>query len=149
MKSVLEIIKPIVLCVGTHDISRTGQGCVMNVASYLAGDQVITDRPRSVDPTIGRLARTDNDFSNQTDRQGLLPYVMRMIGSTTTDRGVLAKRADIFQSLISETFSDLGRVWAETGKQFGEIYYAEYLRLKLQIKTTAALFGLGNEIKHH
>lgn len=131
MNSILSIIRPIVLCVGTHDTYRTGKGCVMNVASYLAGDKEITDKPASVDATIRMLAQTDNDFSSQGARQGLLPYVLRMIGSATTDDRILHQRNRQLTTLKHECEVIFARVWETVGGNAAPEYFGEYLREKL------------------
>ena len=93
MHTVPEIIKPIKLLQGSHDDTGiTGQGCFMNVVAYLNGEPQITDSSPCVCVTVSRMAIALNDRSNDEQRQRLLPFVMRAMGSATKDESVLRER---------------------------------------------------------
>ena len=86
-------IEPIKLLAGTHsDTGTTGQGCFMNVISYLNGEPQITDQSECVCITIKPIAIWLNDFANDVQRQRLLPYVLRAMGTATNDKEVIKKR---------------------------------------------------------
>jgi hypothetical protein len=86
-------IKPIKLLSGSHaDTGTTGQGCFMNVIAYLNGESQITDQSPCVCVTIRPIAIWLNDFATDEQRQRLLPFVLRAMGSATDDREVMNKR---------------------------------------------------------
>ena len=86
-------IKPIPLLKGSHgDTNTTGQGCFMNVIAYLNGEPQITDQSPCVCVTIRPIAIFLNDFANDEQRQRLLPFVLRAMGTTTEDRAVMNLR---------------------------------------------------------
>ncbi len=91
--NILDIIKPIKLLAGSHaDTGQTGQGCFLNVIAYLNGDAQITDQSPCVCVTVRRMAIALNDQGNDEQRQRLLPFVMRAMGSATEDKAVLEAR---------------------------------------------------------
>lgn len=76
--NILDTIKPIKLLAGSHkNTSETGSGCFLNVASYLAGDTEITDRPTCVSPVLRGFVIKVNDMLPPQLRQELLPFVHR------------------------------------------------------------------------
>ena len=86
-------IKPIHLLKGTHsDTAQTGQGCFMNVIAYLNGESQITDTSPCVCVTVRPLAIKLNDLGTDDQRQRLLPFVLRAMGSATQDAKVLDAR---------------------------------------------------------
>jgi hypothetical protein len=93
MKSITEIIKPIRLIRGScSHTAKTGSGCVMNVIAYLNGDAKITDQSPCVCPSIRRELIIINDFLEYEDRQKLIPYIERAMGSVTDDKRELTRR---------------------------------------------------------
>lgn len=87
-------IEPIKLLVGSHrDIGKTGQGCFMDVVSYLNGDAKITDSSPCVCLLVRPIARWLNDCMPDVDRPRMLPFVIRAMGCATTDAGELKRRA--------------------------------------------------------
>jgi hypothetical protein len=64
----------------------------MELASMLAGEQ-FSDRPECVDPVIGAFLRGFNDRLGHHDRQRLLPYAARVVG-TRTSRALTRRRID-------------------------------------------------------
>ena len=86
-------IQPIRLLKGMHeDTASTGQGCFMNVIAYLNGESQITDTSPCVCVTVRLLAINLNDFGTEEQRQRLLPFVLRAMGSATQDAKVLDAR---------------------------------------------------------
>ena len=87
------MIEPIKLLAGSHaDTAQTGQGCFMNVIAYLNGEAQITDQSECVCFVMRPLAIYANDLFNDEDRQKLLPFILRAIGSRTDDRAVITER---------------------------------------------------------
>jgi hypothetical protein len=72
-------IQPIKLLAGCHQhTGQTGQGCFLNVCSYLQGDHVITDKPSSVHAGLRKPIMALNDFApSDEQRQRLVPFVHR------------------------------------------------------------------------
>ena len=67
------------LAAGGHD--HPGDGvCVVELASVLAGEQ-LSDRPTCVDHVIGGYMRSLNDRVSHAERQRLLPFAERAVGS--------------------------------------------------------------------
>jgi hypothetical protein len=67
------------LAAGGHDSPRDGI-CVVELASLLAGER-FSDRPACVDRVIGGYLRSLNDRVSHAERQRLLPYAQRAVGS--------------------------------------------------------------------
>lgn len=87
-------IQPIKLLKGSHDDTwTTGQGCFMNVIAYLNGEPQITDKSECVCPTIRPIAIWLNDFLIDDERHILLTFILRAMGTTTTDIDVIKSRA--------------------------------------------------------
>lgn len=75
-------IKPIALLCGEHkDTGTTGSGCFMNVIAYLNGEAQITDKSPCVDRTIRNIMVGVNDALNGLDRQRLIPFIHRAMGT--------------------------------------------------------------------
>ena len=88
-------IAPIKLLSGHHkDTATTGSGCFMNVVAYLNGESQITDDSPCVCITVRPLARRLNDYSTYEQRQRLLPFVLRAMGSATEDEQVMYSRIE-------------------------------------------------------
>jgi hypothetical protein len=86
-------IEPIKLLAGSHsNTGETGQGCFMNVIAYLNGEAQITDESECVCFVMRPLSIYANDLFNDADRQKLLPFILRAIGSQTNDKAVIAER---------------------------------------------------------
>ena len=86
-------IEPIKLLSGSHaDTAQTGHGCFMNVIAYLNGEPQITDQSPCVCVYVRPLAIRLNDCGTGEQRQRLLPFVMRAMGSATEDKAVMASR---------------------------------------------------------
>jgi hypothetical protein len=77
---------------GGHDSPRDGV-CVVELASLLAGER-FSDRPDCVDRVIGGYLRSLNDRVSHAERQRLLPYAERAVGSCG-DRGTSHLRRDL------------------------------------------------------
>lgn len=86
-------IKPIKLLQGDHaDTGVTGQGCFMNVIAYLNGEPQITDGSPCVCVYVRRMAIRLNDGADDEQRQRMLPFVLRAMGSATEDEAVMQSR---------------------------------------------------------
>lgn len=93
MLRIQDIVSPIRLLPGHHsDTARTGQGCFLDVISYLSGHRRITDQPRCVCVTVRTVAAWLNDNLNDEFRVELLPYIERAMNSATTSKKVLLQR---------------------------------------------------------
>jgi hypothetical protein len=112
MQSITDIIQPISLLEGDHpEAIGFGQGCFMNVVSYLNGEDVITDDSPCVCPSIRKtviilndnIVFQDDDSIEALDRNRLLPFVERALGSRSEDPEVIAFRT----VKVLEFFSDL------------------------------------------
>lgn len=105
MNIVPDIIKPIRLARGPNkNIGATGVGCFMNVVAFLNGDAVITDNSPCVCPSVRRVAIFLNDHSTNNQRNQLLPFVLRALGSATKDSNVFEKRVgllDVFNDSLT------------------------------------------------
>ena len=100
---ILNVIKPITLLKGSHaDTGTTGQGCFMNVIAYLNGEPQITDQSPCVCPVVRPIAIWLNDYMRANERQQLLPFIMRAMGSATTDKGELVRRAWLVVDFANE-----------------------------------------------
>lgn len=64
----------------------------MNVIAYLNGEPQITDQSPCVCVTIRPIAIFLNDFANDEQRQRLLPFVLRAMGTATDDIAVMSAR---------------------------------------------------------
>lgn len=87
MQAELETVR---LARGAHSDPQDGI-CVMELASMLAGE-AFSDRPRCVDPVIGAYLRTFNDRIGHAERQRLVPYAQRCVGTRGSRRLTSARR---------------------------------------------------------
>jgi hypothetical protein len=80
----------------------------MELASMLAGER-FTDKPRCVDPVLAAYLRAFNDRLGHRDRQRLMPYAARVVG-TRAGRGRRRERMRMclaFAGLRSPTLARL------------------------------------------
>ena len=90
---ITDVIKPIKLLQGSHpDTAQTGSGCFMNVASYLNGDENITDMPTCVDAAVRVMMININDAMGAEDRQRLIPFVHRAMRTAGSAKQVVEDR---------------------------------------------------------
>lgn len=109
MKTILDIIKPIKLLKGDHnDTEKTGQGCAMNVIAYLNGDDQITDESTCVCVTVRQPIIWLNDFLQDDERQELVPFLLRAMGSATTDEDIIKQRLVLVVKLAN-SMAELAR----------------------------------------
>ena len=114
MKSITEIVAPIQLLKGTHaDTGQTGQGCFMNVIAYLNGEPQITDNSPCVCFVVKPIAIWLNDYLTPEERQRLMPYIMRAMGSRSDDRAVFVPRAEA-AARFARKCSDIAQASAES-----------------------------------
>jgi len=96
-------ILPIKLLAGTHaDTGETGQGCFMNVVAYLNGEAQITDQSTCVCVTIRPIAIFANDLANDEQRQRLLPFLLRAMGSATDNKTEVLRRLDLLVAFANK-----------------------------------------------
>jgi hypothetical protein len=77
---------------GAH--ASPGEGvCVVEMASLIAGEE-FGDRPRCVCPVIGAFLRGLNDRAPHAERQRLVPYASRIVGSRG-DRSLTRRRREM------------------------------------------------------
>jgi hypothetical protein len=67
--------------------------CIVELASIIGGER-FTDNPRCVDRVIGAFLRGWNDRTGYANRQRLLPYASRVVG-TGGDRSASRRRRDV------------------------------------------------------
>jgi hypothetical protein len=104
--TILDTIKPIKLLSGSHkDTGTTGQGCAMNVIAYLNGEAQITDSSSCVCVTIRKPLIWFNDFLRDDERQALVPYLLRAMGSATDDKTVMKRRLDLLVTFAQQMAS--------------------------------------------
>jgi hypothetical protein len=77
---------------GSHDSADDGV-CVVELASMVGGER-FSDRPDCVCPVIAAYLRAWNDRAGYAQRQRLLPYATRVVGSRA-DRATTRRRRDI------------------------------------------------------
>jgi len=75
-------LETLVLKKGSHSSPSTGL-CFAEAAAYFAG-RPHTDHPPCVSPAIAAFGRSWNDSLNDTDRQMLKPYILRVLNTATT-----------------------------------------------------------------
>src|SRR5918994_5644351 len=114
---------------GAHDSPHDGV-CVVELASVLAGEE-FSDHPRCVCDVIAGFLRTWNDRAGHFDRQRLVPYASRIIGSRA-EREVTRMRRDICLS------------WAGAHPHGGPLRRL-VARLAMRIRI-AAVLGIGPAI---
>ena len=73
----------LVLAEGAHDESE-GQMCLLEAAAFMAGEPW-SDAPVCVCPVIAAFGRAWNDALDDTDRQMLVPYIPRIVGTAASD----------------------------------------------------------------
>ena len=116
--------RPLRLSEGSHDSPREGI-CAVELASLLAGEK-FSDRPRCVCEVVAAFMRSLNDRLAHADRQGLIPYAHRALG-TAGDRGTTRSRRDLCLAMagvrtdggaLRKLFSRLAvrvKIWALVG----------------------------------
>ena len=111
---ITEIIAPIKLLKGNHaDTGRTGSGCFMNVVSFLNGEAQITDESTCVCVTVRRIAIWFNDFLFDHERQEMLLYIERALGSATNDRAEMRRRLETIQARAVLEFARNQITWCD------------------------------------
>ncbi len=90
---------------GAHDSPDEGV-CIVELASILAGER-FTDRPICVDEVIAAFLRSWNDRLGHAERQRLVPYADRVVG-TNTDAATTRKRRDICLASAAQALGHSG-----------------------------------------
>ena len=76
---------------GSH--SRRSEGvCLLEAVAWFAGEPH-TDQPECVSGVLASYGRAFNDGLPEADRQRLVPYVERLVGTATTDLALERQRA--------------------------------------------------------
>ena len=120
--NITEKIQPIRLLSGSHkDTGSTGQGCFMNVVAYLNGEAQITDQSECVCYVIRPLAIWFNDWLEDEERHGLIPFIERALGSRTDDKAEITRRLKLVGA-----FAELQRDLAAKSAALSAAEYAKY-----------------------
>jgi hypothetical protein len=138
---ITEMIKPIKLLSGSHaDTGTTGQGCFMNVIAYLNGEPQITDKSPCVCVVVKPIAIFLNDFLKDSERELLIPYIERAMGSATSDKIELVRRANLVVkfakkcALITAECAE----YAESAAKYAAESAAEYAKYAAEYAKYAA-----------
>jgi hypothetical protein len=122
--------RPLRLSPGSHDSPREGV-CVVELASLLAGEK-FSDRPRCVCDVVAGFMRSLNDRLAHADRQRLIPYASRALGTNDGPAATRARR-------------DLCLAWAGANTRGGAPRrFASRLGLRLKIW---ALVGIREALR--
>jgi hypothetical protein len=136
-------ISPIKLLSGTHsDTAITGSGCFMNVIAYLNGEPQITDQSPCVCVTVRPNAIWLNDFADDTQRQQLIPYIQRAMGSATEDRDEMKRRLALVVG-FAEDCADLTARYAPAAAAYAAATAATAAAYAAYVAARAKLFDLG------
>lgn len=120
--NILDTIKPIRLLKGCHEnTGETGSGCMMNVISYLQGDDKITDKPGGVDKMIREVCIQINDFLDDHERHQLHEFIFRAMNSVTQIERVRNRRERTIYRAANDIFNLVAR-WHE-GRMYSEEHY--------------------------
>jgi hypothetical protein len=118
------------LAPGSHSTPVEGV-CVVELSSMIAGEE-FSDRPRCVCPVIGAYLRSWNDRAAHAERQRLLPYAVRIVGSRATKEATRERR-------------DICLDWAGADLRHG---LARRVVNRLRMRARIALFcGLGTALR--
>lgn len=132
MNIVPDIIKPIALLSGSHDdTAQTGQGCFMNVIAYLNGEPQITDQSPCVCVTLRPIVIFLNDFMNASERQQLMQFVCRAMGSATDDKAEILRRlvhVVAFSDACTEFATKPATKYAKYAAEYAAEYAVEYAK---------------------
>lgn len=108
-------LQPIRLISGSHpDMVTTGQGCFMNIISYLNGESQITDESPCVCVTIRPMVIWFNDYLTSSERECLIPYIERAMGSATQNKNELARRVRLWGYFVNECHGLVMKITSES-----------------------------------
>ena len=140
------MIEPIKLLAGSHaDTAETGSGCFMNVIAYLNGEAQITDQSECVCYVMRPLAIYANDLFGDKDRQKLLPFILRAIGSRTDDKEVIMERLRHVVAFAEKQgqyaaeyaeYAEYAKYAAESAAEYAK--YAKYAKYAAKYAESAA-----------
>jgi hypothetical protein len=115
---------------GSHSSPREGV-CVVELASLLGGEE-FSDRPRCVCAVIAAFMRSWNDRTAHADRQRLVPYAKRAVGSRAGEDVTRLRR-------------DICLIWAGARLDGGPL--SRWLqRLAMRVRILAVL-GIGSALR--
>lgn len=91
-----------VLSYGAHRAGGQDGACLMELASFLAGERW-SDRPRCTNQHLARAARLSNDLIPDEDRHKLLDLLPRLMGTTEpgADQAIFDAAARYVEPLVS------------------------------------------------
>jgi len=151
-------IEPIKLLKGSHaDTAQTGQGCFMNVIAYLNGEPQITDQSPCVCVTVRPLAIRLNDTADDEQRQRLLPFVMRAMGSATKDKTIFDARFARLRQYGAECKKVLNTAKAALAKfpkadayayAYAKAYADAYAYADADAKAKAQIKAIADGVRH-
>jgi hypothetical protein len=130
---------PVRLEPGSHRSPSDGV-CIVELASVLAGE-TFSDRPRCVCRVIGAFLRSWNDRAGYADRQRLLPYASRVVG-TGGYRRISRMRRDVCLSYAGADLDrgPLGRAVARL-RMRGRIAWSLSLWQAMRLKSGAGAYA--------
>src|SRR3990167_6721691 len=94
----------VVLGSGSH-ASRADGVCLLEAVAWLAGEPH-SDSPSCACPVIAAFGRTLNDHLPDAERQALVPYITKIVGSVSTPE-VERKRAFIASDYAVRVFAPI------------------------------------------
>jgi hypothetical protein len=115
---------------GAHDSPHDGV-CIVELASVIAREP-FSDRPDCVCPVIAAFLRSWNDRSSHAQRQRLIPYAERIVGSRA-GRRVTRRRRDV---CLTWAGADL------TGNRLSRLAWRIAMRARILV-----LCGLGAAVR--
>lgn len=99
--NILDTIKPITLLHGHHDnTGTTGSGCFMDVIAYLNGEAQITDSSPCVHEAIRDVMVAANDSLAHKDRQELIRFIPRAMGSAGLHSNAIEKFETVMRMFV-------------------------------------------------
>src|SRR5690348_3612802 len=96
----VSVLETLTLKAGGHKSFEQG-ACVMEAVAYVAGEPW-SDHPQCASPILGSFLRSWNDRLNDTDRQLLKPYIVRLVGTNTGPDDEQTRRWMLLDWLVHE-----------------------------------------------
>ena len=97
--------------------------CFMNVIAYLNGEAQITDKSECVCFVMRPMAIYAYHLFNDDDRQKLLPFILRALGSRTDDKAVITER---LRHVVA--FAEKQGQYAANYAKYADWYAAKYAK---------------------
>lgn len=117
--NITELMKDIRLSKGGHTSPETGM-CAMEMVAWLEG-LPHSDAPECTCPVIAAYVRELNDGMTNDDRQKLIPYLPRLVGTVSSEHEMeraeyLGRAADIPVKLLLEHKGPLPEIAAHAAR---------------------------------